>query len=62
MKGICEYKNKVIQNVKYKSENRWFICERNGERTSINGREIYPQGTLKEAKEIVDRLDNKNHE
>ena len=53
------YKGKIIKNIKYKSENRWFILEKNGETSTISGIKIYPQSTLKEAKEYLDAVIDK---
>jgi hypothetical protein len=47
------YKGKLIENVPYKSEARWFITNEDG---SKDERFKYPQGTLKEAKEYVDKV------
>jgi len=51
MKGQCEYKGKIIKNIPYNSEPRWFVFEQNGEKTRD-----YPFGTLKEAKQCVDYI------
>lgn len=53
------YKGKIIKNVKYKSENRWFICEENGDICTISGIKIYPESTLKKAKEYLDAVIDK---
>ena len=53
------YKGKIIKNVKYKSENIWFICEENGSSATINGMKLYPKDTLREAKEYLDQVVDK---
>jgi len=52
-----KYKGKVIENIPYGSEPRWFICEEDGSRSVYNsGSAIYPLDTLKEAKLVIDTI------
>lgn len=52
------YKGKLIENIPYRSEPRWFIFEEDGKTRAKykSGIEIYPCGTLKECKELLDEI------
>ena len=46
-----EYKGKIIENIPYGSEARWFITNEDG---SKDAKFKYPERTLKEAKKAID--------
>ena len=48
-----EYKGKIIENIPYNSEARWFITNKDG---SKDIKFKYPERTLKEAKKSIDMI------
>lgn len=52
-----EYKGKLIENIPYSSESRWFITNKDGNK-DIKFK--YPERTLKEAKKIIDIAEDQN--